>query len=117
MKSPIHLLLAIVALAGFVHQTPPPVEADIVVYDFDVGPASSSTTDKVYQADGCEGIADHFAANPPPIGAIDAFNGREIIGWEVVCGEEIAAAGGTMGGPGGERIIPRSFGHIRVSYA
>jgi hypothetical protein len=116
MKLWFHLVLAVVAVAGFVHGGSG-VVADPVTWTSEVGPHSAATTDPIFKEGGCAGIAAHFAANPIPLNAIDLETGDEIIGWEVYCPDVVVASQGSMGGTGPVRMIPRNFGFIRMKYA
>ena len=116
MKNSLRLALAALVLLGCVCTS----FATVNPYSFSVpsSPSSEQTTDPIYNSGGCEAIKNHFLLNPPPIGDIDIDTGREIIGWEVDCHDNVVAQGGqTNGLPGDERVIPRAWGSITVHYA
>jgi hypothetical protein len=119
MKFWLHAVLALLVFAGVLNGVGigNTAEANPTTYDFEIGPSSSKTTDPIYDASDCEGIAQHFVENPIPLNALDVANGEEIVGWEIACPIDVVASGGDMNGPGSSRIIPRRFGFIRVKYA
>jgi len=103
-------LLALVAAL-----TAPRVGASVTTFDVNVGATSAATMDPIYASLGCAGIAAHMSANPIPVGAIDVANGKEIVGYEVICEGGVVAWGGTLAGS--RRTVARTFGYIRLYYA
>ena len=117
MKFLIHAALTLLAIVGLVRGVPS-AYSDITTFNVNNGAYAPQAIDPIYQALDCEGIHDYCNRNPIPLNAIDVDNGREIIGWEVVCEGEVVVAQGTgTGNPEDQRDVPRSFGKIVLKYA
>ena len=113
MKRSIHVALFLLFFLGCVHAAYP----GSTNFDFDAGSSCTNSTlcAAIYNAQDCPGITAHFQSQPIPTGAIDAANGREIAGYDIVCdGIVVVSAGGAGGGD--TRDVVRSFGFIRVRY-
>ena len=116
MKLWIHLALSLLVIAGAMHDGGAPVGADTNNYDFDTESAAAHVVDPIYFEEGAAGVSAHFGAHPIPLGAFDAFNGREIVGWSVHCNGECLAAASTGQPSTAARQITRAFGTILVRY-
>jgi hypothetical protein len=116
MKLWIHLALALLVVAGAMHDGGVPVGADTNNYDFDTDSAATHVVDPIYFDEGPDGIAAHFGAHPITLGAFDVFNGREIVGWSVHCEGECVATASTGQPSTSARAITRAFGTIVVRY-
>jgi hypothetical protein len=78
-----------------------------VIFDFERGRASPAALDPILRP-ACAELAAHFRDNPIPVGAVDAANGKEIVGWEVRCVDDVVAPGGSMAGDGASRTLARA---------
>ena len=107
------LLLVVLALCSLPFASA--LRADIVTFDVNTGDTSAGTMDPIYASLGCAGIASHMSSHPIPVGAIDVANGKEVVGWEVICEGGTVAWGGTLAGP--RRTVARACGYIRLYYA
>ena len=110
------LLVALFAFVflGAVRSAP----AELQIYDATIGPHSSRVCDDTYANHGCEGIHTLFELWEIPIGGVDAETGREIIGYEIICDDEVILADGAMNTDEHDRRdINRVFGKIRLHYA
>ncbi len=119
MKISIHTALFLFVVAGLLRDVPS-ADPSVTVYSFSApsSPSSSETTTPIYVNGDCPAIQAHFMANPIPVGAIDADNGREIVGWEIWCeGVKLVEDGTKAADPANRRLIPRAFGMIKVHYA
>jgi hypothetical protein len=119
MKILIHAALLSFVVVGLLHDVPS-AHSSTPVYNFNdpASPSSLETTTPIYLTGDCPAIQGHFAANPVPLGAIDAETGREIVGYEIWCDDQLVGEGGGKSpDPADQRHIPRAFGYIKVYYA
>jgi hypothetical protein len=117
MKVLTHLLLALVVSVGFVTTA----TSEITMTNVNNHPYSYNYTAQVYEMGGCEAIRNLFVAHPIPIGSVDEATGREIVGWEIDCEDDLentttVATGGTTTG-GTVRTVIRAFGSIKLRLA
>ncbi len=114
MRFALYLALLLFVTLGCLHTA----SSDVATYNVDVGWHSMTNCDIVYQAYLCDGILDLFTNHPIPIGAIDEANGREIMGYEIICDDQIILIGGVPDAPPEDtRDVPRGFGTIKLRYA
>ena len=117
MKFLIHAVLALVTIVGLT-QGAPSAYSNPVPFNVSTGAYSAATMDPIYLTQDCEGISAWCELHPIPLNAIDVENGREIIGYEVICDDlTVAGAGVGTGFPIDQRDVPRGCGKIVLKYA
>jgi hypothetical protein len=114
MKLTLQLALLFFVFAGITSAA----YSDPLPFNVNTGWSSMSAWDGAYSQNECQGVHDLFVEHPIPIGAIDEENGREIIGWEIICDDGIIMdVGSTNTPPPDNRVVPRGSGWIRLHYA
>jgi hypothetical protein len=113
MRASFFVALALFVVLGALRDA----RSELQPYNVNYGWHGTAMCDATFASLGCEGIKDLFAEHPVPIGAIDEDTGREIMGWEIICDDELVNWGGITGtGSEDHRDVPRAFGTIRIHY-
>jgi hypothetical protein len=113
MKLTIQLALFLFVFLGITAAAYP----DPLPFNVHEGWSSMSAWDAAYGDDECDGVYELFEEHPIPIGAVDLDNGREIVGYEIICDDAILIdMGNTATPPEDNRVVPRGSGWIRLHY-
>ncbi len=113
MRTSLFLALTLFVTLGVLRDA----RSDTIPFDVDTAYSSLLYTDDLYASGGCPAIVADFSDHPVPLGAIDVSNGREIVGWEIICDDHLVLLEGNTAPAGeDERDVQRSFGTIRLHY-